>query len=68
MTTSSFYATQCDRSAYILIYSEVVCMAVFVFLVLAPLFGILGVWMSVPATQAAMSLLGAGLLVRQRGK
>lgn len=66
MTTSSFYATQCDRSAYILIYSEVVCMAVFVFLILAPLFGVLGVWMSVPATQAAMSLLGAVLLVRQR--
>lgn len=61
-TTSYFYATKRNVFSYIMVYGEPVLLCVILAAALPPVLGLEGVWMSVPVTQAVLSLMGGTLL------
>ena len=68
VTTSCFYAVKKNVYAYVLIYGELVGIGILASLLLPPIWGITGVWMSVPVTQAILAALAVVLLKRTSSK
>ena len=68
VSTSYFYAVQQNRSAYLLIYSEPVLLALLAGLLLPGLLGLglTGVWWSIPAEQLLLAALGLWLVYRRQ--
>lgn len=68
VSTSYFYAVQQNRSAYLLIYSEPVLLALLAGLMLPGLLGLglTGVWWSIPAEQLLLAALGLWLVYRRQ--
>lgn len=66
VTTSCFYAEERNWSAYVLIYGELVVTGILASVVLPPIFGVTGVWLSVPATQIILAAAGAVMLALER--
>jgi Na+-driven multidrug efflux pump len=66
-TTSFFYAVESNRNSGIVIVGEVVLM-VFFAIVLPQFLGLDGVWLTVVATQAVLSVLSLGLLQASKPK
>lgn len=66
--TSCFYAENKNLNAYILIYGELVLVGILASAVLPQIFGITGVWFSVPVTQAILAVLGLIMSRKTRGK
>lgn len=63
ITTSYFYATKRDFSAYCIIFSEPVIIFLLLFYLLTPM-GLTGVWLTVPLAQLLLS--GAGFIQLKR--
>lgn len=66
ITTSYFYAISKNISAYVLIYGEPLLLFILIAFVLPNIFSLNGVWMAVPVTQVALSIVGGTLIKRQR--
>lgn len=66
--TSVFYAMDENKYAYTLIYGELILMGILATVVLPPLMGVTGVWLSVPVSQAALAVLSVILLRKSMGK
>lgn len=67
-TTSYFYAIRENLPAYILVYGEAVILIVLLLFGFPRLWGIWGVWISVPVTQFLLMLCALLLLLREKGK
>lgn len=65
VTTSYFYATKKNILAYIMVYGEPIVLLILITLVFPHIFGINGVWMSVPITQVILSIVGIIFLTRK---
>lgn len=68
ITIPYFYAVKRTLFACLLIYGEPILLCVVALLVLPPLIGVDGVWISVPVVQAALTTLGFFLLLRSGAK
>ncbi|MCQ4635145.1 MATE family efflux transporter [Anaerovorax odorimutans] len=68
VTTSCFYAIKKNIYAYILIYGEPIGVGILAGILLPPLFGITGVWLSVPVTQVILAALAMVLLKLASGR
>lgn len=66
VTSSSFYAVKKNIYAYVLIYGELVGIAILAGMVLPKYFGVTGVWLSVPATQILLAALAVILYKRHQ--
>ena len=64
ITTSYFYATKKNIYAYILIYGEPIISFVLLVFILPKLFGLNGVWASIPSTHILLTL-GALFLIKK---
>lgn len=62
VTTSYFYAAKKNLFAYLMVYGEPALLFCLLTTVLPRIWGLQGVWASVPAAQALLALLGAFLL------
>ena len=56
--TSCFYAEKKNLNAYILIYGEPIFVGILASTIFPQIWGITGVWLSVPITQAMLAILG----------
>ena len=65
VTTAYFYATEKSFSSYLLVYGELVILAILLF-ALSSLFGLMGVWLSIPISQALIALCSMIMIVRRR--
>lgn len=68
VTTSYFYAIQKNWFAYLLVYGEPVILCGMLLLVFPRIWGLDGVWISIPVTQLLLLLLALVLLYRDRRK
>lgn len=64
ITTSYFYATHQNRLSYFIIYGEPIVILVLLSLILPRIFGITGVWLSVPSAQLIAVLLGVFFVLK----
>lgn len=62
VTTAYFYAIKKNKYAYLLIYGEPVLMTLLILCILGPVFGLYGVWYSVPVTQSIMAVISFVLI------
>lgn len=68
VTISYLYAVKQNLYAYLLIYGEPVLLFLLLNFVFPPMLNLLGVWISVPVTQAVIALVGTVLLWCYRRK
>lgn len=66
VTTSYFYSIHKNVFAYFLVYGEPVLLALMLLFVFPLMFGLQGVWISVPITQGCLSIIGLILLFKGR--
>lgn len=62
VTTAYFYAIKKNKYAYLLIYGEPILMTLLILCILGPVFGLYGVWYSVPVTQSIMAVISFVLI------
>lgn len=62
VATSVFYAMDENKYAYTLIYGELILMGILATIVLPPVMGVTGVWLSVAVAQAVLAALSVVLL------
>ena len=65
VTTAYFYATDKDLQACMMIYGEVIILFLLL-LILPPIIGISGTWLSVPLSQLAAMCISIYLIVREK--
>ncbi len=68
VTTSFFYATKNNSFSYTLIYGEPIIAFILLVLILPKIFGLKGVWFSVPGTYFLLSFMGMLLLIKEKHK
>ncbi|MEG1050093.1 MAG: hypothetical protein RSE24_06085, partial [Oscillospiraceae bacterium] len=68
VTTSLFYATQRNKYAYALIYGEPLLLLIMVAFVFPNMWGLKGVWLSVPVVQVCLAVFGMLLLRHSQRK
>lgn len=68
VTTSYFYATGKNRSAYLMVYGEPVLLSVLLITVLPKMMGLNGVWLSAPVSQFLLALTGLALIRLEKRK
>ncbi len=67
VVTAYYYATEKNLLSYILVYGELLLLALFL-LVFSHLFSLDGVWVSVPLSQASIALVSAFMLYMEKHK
>jgi len=65
VTTAYFYAADKDLQACMMIYGEVIILFLLL-LILPPIIGISGTWLSVPLSQLAAMCISIYLIVREK--
>lgn len=66
VTTSYFYATQKNTSAYIMVYGEPILLAILLTAVLPNLLKLQGVWLSAVTAQLILAIIGLILIMREK--
>ncbi|MFY9283955.1 MAG: MATE family efflux transporter [Miniphocaeibacter sp.] len=68
ITTSYFYATKNNGFSYILIYGEPVISFILLIFILPRIFGLNGVWFTIPSTHLLLVISGFFLLLKEKSK